>query len=203
MPASVSTHNSRARKRGVEATLTNQQWKEVLRQSDGICHYCKENIGMDLLGIDHLLPLSKGGGNSVNNVIPACAPCNTQRQTLPAPKLKKMPCQFCSMKKGHTRIHLYGKYINKSLWLCVECWKILARLSGLQQWSFKIIATYYIGKSLQEVLNVDNRAGFFRIWNSATDTSVPREERDYRIPENRARLGDRIKRIAEIYEREA
>jgi len=50
--------------------LTPEQWKTILEIFDGRCAYCGEKI--DELTIDHIIPASKGGRHTVDNVVPAC-----------------------------------------------------------------------------------------------------------------------------------
>lgn len=49
----------------------------IWQKSDGICWYC----GVDLIpwksfSVDHLIPISKGGGDEYANVVPCCRKCN-------------------------------------------------------------------------------------------------------------------------------
>ena len=42
----------------------------------GHCHYCRRHVGTANLQMDHLKPMSAGGGNTRENVVPACSGCN-------------------------------------------------------------------------------------------------------------------------------
>lgn len=44
-----------------------------------ICCYCKQVFLIDNLTVEHIVPISWGGSNELNNVTLACAPCNQQR----------------------------------------------------------------------------------------------------------------------------
>jgi 5-methylcytosine-specific restriction endonuclease McrA len=60
----------------------------------GKCAYC----GMELLTddgercfqIDHIIPQSKGGTNSIENLFPACGYCNCQKRTMSLEKFRKV-----------------------------------------------------------------------------------------------------------------
>ena len=70
-------HKRRIRK-GKGSGITNQQWNELLRKHNFRCAYCgiKDNMT-----IDHVVPLSKGGKHSIENIVPACAKCNSRKHT--------------------------------------------------------------------------------------------------------------------------
>jgi 5-methylcytosine-specific restriction endonuclease McrA len=40
------------------------------------CTYCGK---MTKLTVDHFVPVSKGGNNDINNLIPCCPPCNSSK----------------------------------------------------------------------------------------------------------------------------
>ncbi len=44
----------------------------VFQKTDGICHYCASSAET----IDHMVPLSRGGSNDIENLIGACKKCN-------------------------------------------------------------------------------------------------------------------------------
>jgi len=50
--------------------------KETLEKNNYICHYCSGHANT----ADHIIPVSKGGGNELSNLLPACTNCNSTRQ---------------------------------------------------------------------------------------------------------------------------
>lgn len=71
--------SKRAKKYGVLDTLTLKQWLSILVFSEGCCFYCGEDVGAENLGIDHYIPFCAGGGNTLENAVPSCFPCNTKK----------------------------------------------------------------------------------------------------------------------------
>lgn len=67
----------RARARELRAS---QWWKR--RISDGVCYYCRRRVGIRALGMDHLVPLGRGGRSVRGNVVPACKDCNSRKQSM-------------------------------------------------------------------------------------------------------------------------
>ena len=47
---------------------------EVMTRDGGICRYCGETG--EPFEIDHVVPWSRGGEHSINNLVVACRPCN-------------------------------------------------------------------------------------------------------------------------------
>lgn len=50
--------------------------QRVLSMFGGKCAYCGD-VPDGVLGIDHVIPRSKGGGNSESNLLPCCRICNS------------------------------------------------------------------------------------------------------------------------------
>lgn len=92
---------SRTRKRGLESTLTWNQWVDALQyfivgSPDAIkggvvtfgCAYCRSPIfgggGKKVrpVTIEHWLPVSQGGGTTVLNCVPVCWDCNEAKMAL-------------------------------------------------------------------------------------------------------------------------
>src|SRR5262245_48926541 len=67
----------RARARELRAS---QWWKR--RISTGVCHYCRRQVGFRSLGMDHVVPIGRGGRSVRGNVVPACKDCNSRKQSL-------------------------------------------------------------------------------------------------------------------------
>lgn len=55
-------------------------WKN--RLALGQCYYCGKSFAPDELTMDHLVPVSRGGKASRNNVVPACKECNSSKKYL-------------------------------------------------------------------------------------------------------------------------
>jgi len=56
-------------------------WAEVMRiflAHDKRCAYCHEPVEGQP-DPDHVVPLSRGGSNSITNVVPCCRPCNADK----------------------------------------------------------------------------------------------------------------------------
>jgi len=62
------------------------------------CFYCKRELTYALVTLDHVWPKSKGGPDSVDNLVIACARCNNKKaDTVPGEKLRiaKLKCRVC------------------------------------------------------------------------------------------------------------
>jgi len=55
-------------------------WKNRLAQ--GRCHYCNGSFSPDELTMDHIVPVTRGGKASRNNVVPCCKECNSRKKYL-------------------------------------------------------------------------------------------------------------------------
>lgn len=80
----VIVARNRAKQLGVTSTLTREEWAEVVKAHDFVCHVCGEKISLQLgssetLSLDHIIPMSRGGNNSKENVAPAHRRCNQNR----------------------------------------------------------------------------------------------------------------------------
>lgn len=61
--------------------LMSTEWLAILAEAAGHCHYCDKEAKLTL---DHVIPLSRGGKHSKDNVVAACVHCNCSKgkQTL-------------------------------------------------------------------------------------------------------------------------
>lgn len=50
----------------------------VMARDGGLCRYCDQPGDT----LDHVLPVSRGGGNSPENLVVACKPCNLRKGAL-------------------------------------------------------------------------------------------------------------------------
>ncbi len=56
--------------------ISREQWEALKRTHDGRCAYCGE---VKPLTMDHKIPLCRGGKHVIENIAPACKPCNSRK----------------------------------------------------------------------------------------------------------------------------
>lgn len=77
---------SRAKRRGAEGTHTLEDIEKKYNEQRCKCYWCKEKLN-GKYHVDHIIPISKGGGNAPGNLCCACPACNLS-------KSDKMPWEF-------------------------------------------------------------------------------------------------------------
>ena len=55
-------------------------WKN--RVALGRCHWCGKQFTAEELTMDHIVPVTRGGKASRNNVVPSCRECNSRKKYL-------------------------------------------------------------------------------------------------------------------------
>jgi len=61
-------------------TLTSKEWLDILEVYNYRCAYCDVEFDCENLPTrDHIIPLTKGGNNVKENIIPACRSCNSKK----------------------------------------------------------------------------------------------------------------------------
>lgn len=53
--------------------------KKVLHKSKGVCAHCGKKLTLEDMTVDHVIPLSKGGGNDLKNLVALCEKCNKDK----------------------------------------------------------------------------------------------------------------------------
>lgn len=67
----------RARKAQLPHDLVEEEWYEILEYFNNECAYCGDSeSGLEQ---EHVIPVSKGGGYTADNIIPACKSCNSSK----------------------------------------------------------------------------------------------------------------------------
>jgi 5-methylcytosine-specific restriction endonuclease McrA len=69
----------RARARAAEGRFTSAEWLALVASYEGRCAYCGATGPLE---VDHRIPLSRGGANAIDNVLPACRSCNGAKHQL-------------------------------------------------------------------------------------------------------------------------
>lgn len=61
-------------------TLTLDEWRGLLEKYEHKCAYCGKPS--QRLHREHVIPASRGGGYTVDNIVPACGSCNSRKHTM-------------------------------------------------------------------------------------------------------------------------
>ena len=64
------------------------EWDAVVAFYGGLCAYCETTPWVDM---DHVVPTSKGGTHSIDNVVPACKSCNSSKKAQTWPLKRRHP----------------------------------------------------------------------------------------------------------------
>jgi 5-methylcytosine-specific restriction endonuclease McrA len=73
-------HKHRVRMNSTEATLTLEQWTQIIKMQNNTCNICKQKFTKKRVATtDHIIPLSKGGGLTFENVQALCGSCNSSK----------------------------------------------------------------------------------------------------------------------------
>ncbi|MDU1313944.1 MAG: HNH endonuclease [Clostridium septicum] len=74
---SITEQRRRKMAKKVISTFNNSDWKQCKEYFNNECAYCGRSLKN--LTQDHLIPLSKGGNYTKNNIIPVCRNCNSKK----------------------------------------------------------------------------------------------------------------------------
>jgi 5-methylcytosine-specific restriction endonuclease McrA len=70
---------------------TNEELNDIYDKNNGYCWHCGKKLSFSNYGkpwekgaweVDHSIPLSRGGTDHFNNLVPACIECNRSKQDL-------------------------------------------------------------------------------------------------------------------------
>ena len=71
----------------------------IYDKTGGYCAYCGKRLAWRNYGypgaraaweVDHSVPVSRGGTNHLNNLVPTCIPCNRSKGDLTAGEFRRM-----------------------------------------------------------------------------------------------------------------
>lgn len=80
-PAYVSWSKNRwhHRRRNAEGAHTYEEWEAIKLLYKHTCPSCLRKEPEIKLSVDHIVPLTKGGTNNIDNVQPLCRNCNSKK----------------------------------------------------------------------------------------------------------------------------
>lgn len=75
----TSNHKRRALLKNTHGSFTLKEWETLKAQYNWTCPCCKKSEPDTKLTIDHIIPISKGGSNNIENIQPLCKSCNCKK----------------------------------------------------------------------------------------------------------------------------
>ncbi|MDE6455005.1 MAG: HNH endonuclease [Dysosmobacter sp.] len=69
--------------------LSPRERQTVYRKTNGRCAYCGGYIKFKEMQVDHVMPLRKGGADTLENMLPACRSCNHYKGSLTMAQFRK------------------------------------------------------------------------------------------------------------------
>lgn len=81
---------------------------KVWKKSDGKCWYCGvQTEPFTNFVIDHFQPISKGGGNQIENLVPSCSTCNLSKGKKTIDEYR----EHCKRIEGEDNLDFYFEHI--------------------------------------------------------------------------------------------
>lgn len=73
-----------ARKRGAAGSHTLEQFRCLCEIGGWKCAYCSCELTAKTVTEDHVMPISRGGSDFIENIVPACVSCNSRKKAMTA-----------------------------------------------------------------------------------------------------------------------
>lgn len=73
---SIKAHSRRV---AGSISYTSEEWISRCEEFNDCCAFCLIKFPRNELTVEHFLPISKNGGNEIENIIPACRSCNAHK----------------------------------------------------------------------------------------------------------------------------
>jgi CRISPR/Cas system Type II protein with McrA/HNH and RuvC-like nuclease domain len=87
---------------------------EIFKRDGFKCCYCGNSPPKITLEIDHVNPKSKGGNNSLDNLITACFDCNRGKSNIPLSKIPNtLSMNLDILKEQQEQMKCYNEYLEK------------------------------------------------------------------------------------------
>lgn len=88
---------------------SENQRKIIYQRADGRCQLCGRKIEFNDMTVDHIIPISKGGSNDMDNTEATCFPCNQFKSNI-------FPEEFAHRITEIFLFQMEKKYSNRLKW---------------------------------------------------------------------------------------
>ena len=85
----IRENRRRAIKRGAQGSHTRAEFYALCEAAKWACAYCGESLIKKTASEDHIIALSKGGSDFIDNIAPACMLCNIRKNARSVEEFKK------------------------------------------------------------------------------------------------------------------
>jgi len=75
--APVDPEHIKRERRKAQELRKSQWWKQQI--GNGLCYHCEQKFSKELLTMDHLVPIARGGKSTKQNCVVSCKECNTKK----------------------------------------------------------------------------------------------------------------------------
>lgn len=125
-----------------DGTVTLQYEHQLFESQHGLCAYCKADLSITGKHLDHIIPLSRGGLHTANNVHWTCPTCNMSKgDSLESEWLKKERCKPTDIWTNHpdpgfylcaVMVTLVTRLLHVVVGLVHKVWKMLRNVLVFQ-----------------------------------------------------------------------
>jgi hypothetical protein len=124
--------------------ISTRQRFEIFKRDDFTCQYCGAHPPIVILHVDHIIPVSKNGGNEKENLITSCSKCNLGKSNIPLTKITaSINLNQEDLKEKEKQLKEYYKLIEqKRLRIDKEVFEVASILNSCYSESLK--RDYYL-----------------------------------------------------------
>lgn len=141
---------------------------EVFKRDAFTCQYCGAHPPEVILHVDHIVAVSGGGGNDMDNLITSCLPCNLGKSATPLSVIPKSLAQKAAeVAEREEQIRGYNAILQgRQDRLEDETWRVAAELERVKR------LDSYDRKKLQSIRMFLERLPFVEVMEAARITNA-------------------------------